>query len=150
VYQINRQGENVMNVSLRLFAAAALLGAIGFSTNASAQTGTIINAPFYAIEANVVGLWTRPADAAGVTSYAVTLSESVGVSCLTGLSTTNGNQKTAVIHSNRADYKAVRENLQLAYSLKKRVRIFTVSCINLQAETNEYIYPIIWAIDVFD
>jgi hypothetical protein len=139
-----------MNVSLRLFAAAALLGAFGFSTNASAQTytpATISATAQVSVEATIGLLLSRssiyfPGAPSSFAIYQVQLLTAMNVSCAPAK-----NQAFPVVLSTNGDAKQLRESLQLAFAMGRRVRIYSGMCTNFN-NNEDGRYPIITALDI--
>jgi hypothetical protein len=146
--------ENTMNTVSKLLAAFVLVGSFFLSSNANAQaTPTFSGAyPLAIIDVDVVRVFTRPPDVNGVYPFYFVLSApfaATGSNSLPCLNPSNAadNNGWAVIHSNRADHKVIRETFQLAYALNKRVRVYTSQCVNLQPATQFYVYPVVWAVE---
>lgn len=143
-----------MNTVLKLLAALVLVGSFFVTSNANAQaTPTFsIAYPLAIIDVDVVRFITRPSDATGVYPYYVVLSAPFAgtgansVPCL-GSSANLSNSTWAVMYSNQPDFKVMRETFQLAYALNKRVRVYASQCVNLQPATQNYVYPVIWAVE---
>jgi hypothetical protein len=146
------QKEKTMSIILRLFAALMLVVAVLASPDAKAQnTPTITYVGFTYVDVDVVRFVTRPPDATGVYPYYAVLSGGFagtgpnGIPCLNPASATNNTW--AVMYSNQPDFKLMRETLQLAFALNKRVRVFANGCANLVPGTNDYVYPKIWGVE---
>jgi hypothetical protein len=151
-YNVVIQKENTMTIILKLSAALMFIAAVLASPDAKAQnTPTITYVGFTYVDVDVVRFVTRPPDATGVYPYYVVLSGgfvSTGpnaIPCLNPAATTNNTW--AVMYSNQPDFKLMRETLQLAFALSKRVRVFSNGCANLIPSTNDYVYPKIWAVE---
>lgn len=142
-----------MNTVSKLVAALLLVGSFFVGSNAYAQNvPTITYSGLVWIDADVSRLFTRPADSRGVYPYYVALSSSFPVTGTAGVPCLNpagagGNNSWAVMYSNNLDFKVMRETVQLAYALNKRMRIYVNGCANLVPGTAEYVYPLIWAVE---
>jgi hypothetical protein len=145
-----------MNTVSKLLAALMLLGSFFIASNANAQATPTFSGlyPLAIIDVDVVRFLTRPPDANGVYPYYVVLSApfaTTGPNSLPCLSNSPNavayNNAWPVMYSNRTDYKVIRETLQLAYALNKRVRVYSSQCVNLEPATQNYVYPVIWAVE---
>jgi hypothetical protein len=142
-----------MNTVSKLIAALVLVGSFFVTSNANAQNvPTITYFGLTYLDADVSRFLTRPADSRGIYPYYVVLSSSFPVTgsgavpCLNPAGA-GGNNSWAVMYSNNLDFKVMRETVQLAYALNKRVRIYVNGCANLVPGTADYIYPVIWAVE---
>ena len=139
--------ENSMNSGSRILSALWLLiWSLAASIACAQATPTFTSAPLTYVEADILRLLTRPQDATGVYPFYVVINVPVAMTCLAGTGAGN-NKFWPVLYSNRTDSKLIRETLQLAYAMNKRVRIYTAQCANLDTSTTDYIYPVIWAVE---
>jgi hypothetical protein len=143
-----------MNTVSKLIAALVLVGSFFISSNTNAQAVPEFSPayPLAIIDVDVVRLLTRPSDATGVYPYYIVLSAPFAgtgpnsIPCL-GTSANPANSTWAVMYSNKPDFKVIRETFQLAYALNKRVRVYASQCVNLQPANQNYVYPVIWAVE---
>lgn len=143
-----------MNTVSKLLTALVLVGSFLIFSNANAQAVPEFSPayPLAIIDVDVVRLLTRPSDATGVYPYYVVLSAPFAgtgpnsIPCL-GTSVYPTNSTWAVMYSNKPDFKVIRETFQLAYALNKRVRVYASQCVNLQPANQNYVYPVIWAVE---
>ena len=147
----------IVSKLLAMSISAGLFLGISMCANAQAGLSYLDGGGLTSKDADVVRLVTRPPDAAGVYGFYVILSvpftNSVSpaasgatphLTCLKAAGADGGNNAFPVSFSNRADSKVIRETLQLAFALNKRVRVYANQCIT---SDNVSIYPVIWAVE---
>jgi hypothetical protein len=137
-----------MNTVSKLL-AATLFACLSFVAQNSHAAVVFTTAPIVAVEVDIVRIVTRPPDGTGFTPFYVITSVPFTSACLTGTSQNALNNKTwPVAYSDRPDFKIIRETLQLAYAMNKRVKIYSDKCVNLDNNTTDYVFPVIWAVEI--
>lgn len=123
--------------------ATVVLGTASF--HATAQTIVSATGPLAYFEVSIQSIATRPAGANGVYSMQVVTDAGVNVNCLSNFN--SAARFWPLIASDRADFKFVKDTIQLAYALKQKIRIYSNSCANYSLTDSALQYPIIWGVD---